>query len=96
MEFMFNSYVWSETDNWKPLLANNGLKESDVFPEVDPRKGTIRVVGRSSAFNANIYLTPPVALSSIKKIAAKKKEHDHKLAAEKLKKKSEKTRLGIL
>ena len=96
MEFMLNSYVWSETDNWKPLLGNNGLKESDVFPEVDPRKGTIRVVGRSSAFNANIYLTPPVPLSSIKKIAAKKKEHDHKLAAEKLKKESEKTRLGIL
>ena len=98
MEFMLNSYVWSETDNWKPLLGNNGLKESDVFPEVDPRKGTIRVVGRSSAFNANIYLTPPVPLSSIRKLAAKKKEYDHKLAAEKLKKgieDYEKSRAGI-
>lgn len=78
----FDAYQWGTKEDWEPMLSGNGLEADDVFPEVDNKKGTVRIVGRNKAFRANIYLTKPIPLSEVTKFMAKKKEHDQKLAAE--------------
>lgn len=78
----FDAYTWGTKDEWEPMLYGNGLENDDVFPEVDDKKGTVRIVARNKAFRANLYLTKPIPLSTITKYMAKKKEHDQKLASE--------------
>lgn len=78
----FDAYQWGTKEDWEPMLAGNGLEDDDVFPEVDNKKGTVRMVARNKAFRANLYLTKPIPLSEIRKFMAKKKEHDQKIAAE--------------
>jgi hypothetical protein len=79
----FDAYQWGTQEEWEPMLAGNGLEADDVFPEVDNKKGTVRMVARNKAFRANMYLTKPIPLSEVTSFMAKKKEHDQKLAAEK-------------
>ncbi len=78
----FDAYTWGTKEEWEPMLYGNGLENDDVFPEVDDKKGTVRMVARNKAFRANLYLTKPIPLKDVTKFMAKKKEHDQKLASD--------------
>ena len=82
----FDAYTWGTKDEWEPMLYGNGLDSDDVFPEVDDKKGTVRIVARNKAFRANLYLTKPIPLKDVTKFMAKKKEHDQKMASENVEK----------
>jgi len=82
----FDAYTEGTKDIWEPMLAGNGLENDDVFPEVDNKKGTVRIVARNKAFRANLYLTKPVPLSTLKSYIAKKKEKDQKVASDNIEK----------
>jgi len=82
LEDMMRGVVWSQRDTWMPQLQALGLDEEDVFPITDPKRGTIQLVARSKASNANIYLGKPMPLSKVKDMAAQYKVRQEKIADE--------------
>jgi hypothetical protein len=84
IETAMKGVVWSQRDVWLPQIQALGLDEEDVFPITDPKRGTVQIIARSKATNANIYLGKPMPLKDVKKMAAKYKVHQEKLADKEL------------
>jgi hypothetical protein len=82
IETAMKGVVWSQRDVWLPQIQALGLDEEDVFPITDPKRGTVQIIARSKATNANIYLGKPMPLKDVKKMAAKYKVNQEKLADE--------------
>jgi hypothetical protein len=80
LETAMKGVVWSQRKIWEPQLQALGLDEEDVFPITDPKRGTVQIIARSKATNANVYLGKPMPLSDVKKYAAQYKVNQEKLA----------------
>jgi hypothetical protein len=78
LEGAMRGFVWSQKSIWEPQLKALQLDEDDVFPVTDPKRGTIQIMARSKAFNANVPLGLPISLGKVRELSSQYKVQKEK------------------